>query len=79
VIDFAKSKAAYVRARRWHKTQEFTEQPDGRLRLTFSCMNLQPIVSWVLEWGPHARAVEPQELVDSVVGELTDALQSYRD
>ena len=77
MIDFGKSKGAYVRARRWHRTQEFTELPDGQLRLTFTCRNLQPIVSWVLEWGPHARAIEPVELIDSVVSELRQALARY--
>jgi predicted DNA-binding transcriptional regulator YafY len=77
VIDFSKSKAAYVRARQWHKTQAFADAPDGGVRLTFSCMTLQPIVSWVLEWGPHARVIEPRDLVDHVVAELREALHGY--
>jgi len=28
--------------------------------LSFRCTNLVPVVSWVLEWGPHARVIEPK-------------------
>jgi hypothetical protein len=34
-------------------------------------------VSWVLEWGPHARAIEPPALVSAVKRELCDALAWY--
>jgi hypothetical protein len=59
VIEFSAAKAAFVRARIWHPTQIFEELPDGRVRIAFSCASLIPVVSWVLEWGPYARAIEP--------------------
>jgi len=46
-------------ARVWHPTQTFEELSDQRVRLTFTCASMIPVVSWVLEWGPHARAIEP--------------------
>jgi predicted DNA-binding transcriptional regulator YafY len=78
VIEFSAAKAAYLRARMWHPTQEIEELGDGRLRLSLTCSSLPPLVSWVLEWGPHARAVAPPELVDQVTGELEAALAGYR-
>jgi predicted DNA-binding transcriptional regulator YafY len=78
VIEFSAAKAAFVRARVWHPTQTFEELDDERVRLTFSCGSLIPVVSWVLEWGPHARAIEPPELVASIVGELDAARAGYR-
>ena len=77
VIEFSAEKAAFVRARVWHPTQTFEELPDQRVRLTFSCASLIPVVSWVLEWGPHARALEPPELVASIVAELDAARRGY--
>ncbi len=77
VIEFSAAKAAFVRARIWHPTQAFEELADGRVRLSFSCTSLIPVVSWVLEWGPHARAVEPPQLVASVVAELDAARHAY--
>ena len=35
------------------------------------------MVSWVLEWGPHARAIEPPELVASIIAELDAARRGY--
>jgi predicted DNA-binding transcriptional regulator YafY len=77
VVEFSAEKAAFVRARIWHPTQTFEELPDHRVRLTFTCGSLIPVVSWVLEWGPHARAVEPPELVAQIVSELDAARSAY--
>lgn len=77
VVEFSAEKAAFVRARIWHPTQTVEELPDQRVRLTFSCASLIPVVSWVLEWGPHARAIEPPELVAQIVAELDAARRAY--
>jgi predicted DNA-binding transcriptional regulator YafY len=77
VVEFSAEKAAFVRARVWHPTQTFEELLDQRIRLTFTCASLIPVVSWVLEWGPHARAIEPPELVASIVAELDAARRAY--
>ena len=54
-----------------------TELAGGKVRLAFPCASLAPVVSWVLEWGPHARAIEPPELVAEVVRELDAARAAY--
>lgn len=77
VIEFSAARASYVRARQWHPTQEVEELPDGGLRLSLTVAQLMPLVSWILEWGPHARAVEPPELVKQVRSELEAALAAY--
>jgi proteasome accessory factor B len=77
VVEFSPERAAYVRARAWHPTQAFEELPDGRIRLSFTCASLIPVVSWVLEWGPHARAIEPPALVAQVIAELEAARRGY--
>lgn len=77
VIEFSAEKAAFVRARLWHPTQTFEDLADGRVRLSFCCASLIPVTSWVLEWGPHARAIEPPALVASVIAELDAARAAY--
>jgi predicted DNA-binding transcriptional regulator YafY len=77
VIEFSAERAAFVRARVWHPTQTFEELADQRVRLTFTCVSLAPVVSWVLEWGPHARVIEPPELVAEVIRELDAARRGY--
>jgi proteasome accessory factor B len=77
VVEFSKERAALARARVWHPTQQVEELPDGRVRFTFSCASIVPVVSWVLEWGPYVRVVEPPELRAAVVDELERARALY--
>jgi predicted DNA-binding transcriptional regulator YafY len=77
VVEFSREKALLVASRTWHPSQRVDEQPSGRIRISFQVPHLAPIVSWVLELGPHARAVEPTELVDLVRRELDAARAQY--
>lgn len=77
VIDFSAERSTYARNRIWHRTQRLDELQGGGVRLTFTCTNLSPVVSWVLEWGPHARVIAPNELRDAVVAELDQARALY--
>jgi predicted DNA-binding transcriptional regulator YafY len=77
VVEFSKDRAAYARGRTWHRTQEIAEQRDGSVRIAFTCRTLAPVVSWILEWGPHAKVIEPAELVEQVKRELREVLQRY--
>lgn len=77
VVEFSAEKAHLVSSREWHPTQHVTTLASGRIRLAFRAPSLAPIVSWVLEWGPHARAIAPNALVDQVVRELDGARRQY--
>lgn len=78
VIEFSREKAGLVQARVWHPTQQIERAADGGIRLSLTVANLEPLVSWVLEWGPHARAIEPPDLVARIVEELDGARRQYR-
>jgi proteasome accessory factor B len=78
VVEFSREKAALAASREWHPTQTIEQAAGGRVRIAFRAPNLAPIVSWVLEWGPHARAVSPLLLVAEVVAELDGARAQYR-
>ena len=78
VVEFNANKAQLVSSRLWHPSQRVTKQPNGAVRIAFSAPSLAPIISWVLEWGPHAQAIAPMELVEQVTRELTQALTRYR-
>ena len=77
VVELSAAKAPLVRARVWHPAQEVTELASGAVRLAFPCASLAPVVSWILEWGPHAKAIEPPELIAEVVRELDAARAAY--
>jgi predicted DNA-binding transcriptional regulator YafY len=78
VIDFDATAASYVRTRRTHATQKLAGIAGGGIRLSMTVGSLKPVVSWVLEWGPRARVVEPRELVEQVRDELERALALYQ-
>lgn len=77
IIDFDAQAAEYIRMRRVHKSQKLSHAPGGGIRLTMTVGSLTPLVSWILEWGPRATVVEPEELVDAVRTELEQALKNY--
>ena len=77
VIEFSKERASYARSRLWHPTQQLDELPNGRLRLRFRCTNLLPVISWILEWGPQAKAIAPPTLIEHVIRELEAARAQY--
>lgn len=77
IIEFSAKTAHLVSSREWHPTQEITKLAQGRVRLTFRAPSLAPIVSWILEWGPHACAITPRALVVQVVRELDAARAQY--
>ena len=47
------------------------------MRLSFTCTNLLPVVSWILQWGPHAKVIEPAELAATIIDELERARAQY--
>jgi predicted DNA-binding transcriptional regulator YafY len=78
VIEFDAQAAEYVRMRKVHGSQKLQSIAGGGLRLSMNVGNLNPVVSWVLEWGRRARVIEPPELVERVREELEGALAHYR-
>ena len=36
-----------------------------------------PVVSWILQWGPHAKVIEPAELAAMIIEELDRARAQY--
>jgi predicted DNA-binding transcriptional regulator YafY len=77
VVEFSREKAHLVASRTWHPSQRLEQLDDGRLRVAFQGPSLAPVVSWVLEWGPHAQAIAPGDLVHDVVDELDRARALY--
>lgn len=77
VVEFDAKAAEYVRMRKVHPTQKLSSIAGGGVRLTMTIGSLVPVTSWVLEWGPRARVIEPPELVERVRSELRGALAGY--
>ncbi|MDC8449935.1 MAG: transcriptional regulator [Nitrospira sp.] len=70
--------AYFVQERSWHPTQAVKLQKDGSVILTMQCGGIDELTAWVLSFGPGAKVLGPQALIDLVSGQLTAAAQSYR-
>ena len=70
--------AFFVKERSWHPTQALQTQKDGSVILTMRCGGLDELTSWVLSFGPGARVLGPQALIDNVSGKLTLAAKLYQ-
>ena len=78
VVDFDERARPFVKSRRWHDSQKLSASPQGGLRLEFDVPDLTQVTTWVLGWGPLAKAVAPQALVKKVAAETKAAAKLYR-
>jgi predicted DNA-binding transcriptional regulator YafY len=77
VLEFDAHAAEYIRMRKVHPSQKLSTLSGGGVRLSLTVGDLKQLTSWILEWGPRVRVVEPPELLESVKAELTHALAQY--
>jgi predicted DNA-binding transcriptional regulator YafY len=77
LIEFEPSAAEDVRSRRVHPSQKIAAAADGRVRLSMTLGDLEPVAGWVLGFGSQARVIEPAELRAAVVQELKRAMMRY--
>jgi predicted DNA-binding transcriptional regulator YafY len=69
--------APYIRERRWHASQQVTEQPDGSIRVTLDVTNDWALRSWILSFGPLAKVLSPPALAAQIRDEVARAAAQY--
>lgn len=77
VIHFEKKVARNVAEVRWHRTQETTLLPDGRLEFRVTVDGLEEISWWILGYGDQAEVMEPPELRDRIRSHAENLLRRY--
>jgi predicted DNA-binding transcriptional regulator YafY len=77
VLRFAPQIASAVRERVHHPSQQFTDLPDGSLRMELDVCNDWWLHNWVLGYGPLVAVEAPDELVQHIVEELDRARRHY--
>lgn len=55
----------YLLERRWHPSEKFRRQEDGRLKLTLTVTSLVDVARWVRGFGSDVEVVRPKGLVES--------------
>lgn len=77
-IRFDAYQARWIRERRWHETQQpLKDTPDGGVILRFRSAGLGEVKRWVMQYGPHAEVLAPEQLRQAVAEELRRAAETY--
>lgn len=76
-LEFAPRIARYVQERTYHRTQKTVMQADGTLLMHLKVCNDWALRSWVLGFGPFVRVIEPAELAQEILRQLSDARDRY--
>lgn len=76
-LRFEADVAHRVREAVWHRSQELTELPDGRIELAVTVNGIVEIRPWILSWGDGVEVLEPPELRESVAGAVRSAAARY--
>lgn len=50
----------YIKERRWHPTQEFSNMRDGRLRMTFEVNTEVEVWPWIRQFGDQVEVIKPK-------------------
>lgn len=80
-VVFDAVEARYIRERTFHPTQQLQDRPDGGVRLTFETTEaaLEQVARWLMQYGPHARALQPPALCTLLRQRLRQAATLYED
>ena len=76
-IHFTRDVARYVKESNWHKSQKLTPQKDGSLLAEFQLTDTSEIKRWIMSFGPNAKVLEPEELVEEIRTNLNQMLNRY--
>jgi predicted DNA-binding transcriptional regulator YafY len=77
-VRFSKEVSLYVMERTWAPNQCITENElDGSIILEMKTCGWLDIKRWVLSYGMHAEVLEPQQMRNEILEELTKSLRQY--
>lgn len=75
---FSPGISTYILERRWHTTQEISQEADGSVRLSFLSNQMQETLHWVMSFGPSVRVLNPPGLARKVREEAERTAALYR-
>ena len=78
VVEFSPTAARFVRERQWHPTQEVTDRPGGKIRLTLRVPLSIELTQWLLSYGEEAIVIEPRALRKELARRTQAAAGRYR-
>jgi len=79
VVRFDAYQSRWMREKSWPGEAGREEQADGSLNLRLRVTSLEGVLRWVLQYGSHVEALQPEELRAAVVAEARKMAEMYRE
>ncbi|MFH1729795.1 MAG: WYL domain-containing protein [Pseudomonadota bacterium] len=76
-IWFDKTVAAYVKDRKWHRTQKEKDLKNRDVIITFKSRGKKAVKRWVMGYGDKAKILEPKEIATEIKDEISNILKLY--
>lgn len=70
--------AKWARERRWHESQELTNLPGDKIRLTFNVAVTPEFIQWVLGFGSQVEVIQPESLKQVILKESWSLVRRYQ-
>lgn len=67
----------YFKNRSWHTSQVETIDDQGNFILEMTVPIVPDFISWIISWGKGIKVLEPKELQEKIITEITDVLKQY--
>ena len=68
---------SWIREDRWHKSQTFTDLPDGSLQVDMLVTGSVDVKRWILSFGKDAEVLAPKHLRSEIAAEAAEMGRSY--
>ena len=78
VLAFSAERARWIAQEQWHPEQQGHWREDGRYEMRIPYSNPTELILDILRYGPDVEVLEPENLRESVVRRLTEAVAIYR-
>ncbi|MEI6090243.1 MAG: WYL domain-containing protein [bacterium] len=79
VLKIKEEYAKYFTNRLWHPSQRIKTDSKGNLILTMEVPISPDITGWICQWSEAITVIEPTELKDKIISQLTNAITNYDD
>jgi proteasome accessory factor B len=77
LIWFDSFAARLIRERLWHRSQRIESLPGDEIEMKLTLTSTVEIIPWILRWGVHAKALAPEDLVETIVKTICGMAKHY--
>lgn len=79
ILSIKKDYKHYFTNRRWHQSQQVTEEEDGTLTIEMKVPIGPDFISWIMGWGDAIVVKKPVDLIKQLIENHQDAILNYQD